>query len=29
MKNKLEDLKIKKVKLSELKLDLNNLRGHG
>lgn len=29
MKNKLEDLKIEKVKLSELKLDLNNLRGHG
>ena len=29
MKNKLENLNIEKVKLSELKLDLNNLRGHG
>ena len=28
MKNKLIDLKIQKVKLSELKLDLSNLRGH-
>ena len=29
MKNKVQDLKIQKVKLSDLKLDLNNLRGHG
>lgn len=29
MKDKLIDLKINKVKLSDLKLDLNNLRGHG
>lgn len=29
MKNKITDLQIQKVKLSELKLDLNNLRGHG
>lgn len=29
MKNKSEDFKIEKVKLSELKLDLTNLRGHG
>lgn len=29
MKDKLINLKIQKVKLSELKLDLTNLRGHG
>lgn len=29
MKNKSEDFKIEKVKLSELKFDLTNLRGHG